>query len=73
MEVAARGDEFILRCCRLADAPERGTFSLQFRLAAVDCHCDPCPAASPTSDTRPVGDVSCDAAMATRSAAASIL
>jgi hypothetical protein len=34
MEVAARGDEFILRCCRVAEAPERGTFSLQFRSAS---------------------------------------
>lgn len=31
LEVAARGDEFILRCCRVAENPERGTFSLQFR------------------------------------------
>ena len=36
VEVAARGDEFILRCCRVADAPERGTFSLQFRSAAIN-------------------------------------
>ena len=30
-EVAARGDEFIIRACRAAGQPERGTFSLQFR------------------------------------------
>lgn len=46
MEVAARGDEFILRCCRVADAPERGTFSLQFRSAALYCYCNPFAVAS---------------------------
>jgi hypothetical protein len=51
VEVAARGDEFILRCCRVADAPEQGTFSLQFRSAALDSCCKPCAACQSYSRT----------------------
>lgn len=41
-EVAARGDEFIVRACRVADAPELGTFSLQFRCAVWSVWCAIC-------------------------------
>jgi len=41
-EVAARGDEFIVRACRVAGEPELGTFSLQFRYMSAGPSCSAC-------------------------------